>query len=135
MKKSKLYLSNIEKEHPDLSYEELYDYIFELISDGKLAPVKSALTNGRKPALPVMFWKYEDEKDYTDIYKELDFGIHPLVNTEYYRKHPGKYEEDAGKVRLLSNYLKDNSLLEGCYEMSVVSRFSKKKSFFKKKAE
>ena len=56
MKKSKLYLSNIEKEHPDLSYEELYDYIFELISDGKLAPVKSALTNGRKPALPVMFW-------------------------------------------------------------------------------
>lgn len=97
MKKSKLYLSNIEMEHPDLSYEELYDYIFELISDGKLAPVKSALTNGRKPALPVMFWKHEDEKDYTDIYKELDFGIHPLVNTEYYRKHPEKYEEDAGK--------------------------------------
>lgn len=134
MKKSKLYLSNIEKEHPDLSYEELYDYIFELISDGKLAPVKSALTNGRKPALPVMFWKHEDEKDYTDIYKELDFGIHPLVNTEYYRKHPEKYEEDAGKVRLLSNYLKDNSSLLSVEETMNERSFEifKKEKFFQK---
>ena len=134
MKKSKLYLSNIEKEHPDLSYEELYAYIFELINAGKLAPVKSALTNGRKPALPVMFWKYEDEKDYTDIYKELDFDIHPLVNTEYYRKHPEKYEEDAGKVRLLSNYLKDNSLLLSVEETMNERSFEifKKEKFFQK---
>lgn len=134
MKKSKLYLSNIEKEHPDLSYEELYAYIFKLINDEKLAPVKSALTNGRKPALPVMFWKYEDEKDYTDIYKELDFGIHPLVNTEYYRKHPEKYEEDAGKVRLLSNYLKDNSSLLSVEETMNERSFEifKKEKFFQK---
>ena len=134
MKKSKLYLSSIEKEHPDLSYEELYAYIFELINAGKLAPVKSALTNGRKPALPVMFWKYEDEEDYTDIYKELDFGIHPLVNTEYYRKHPEKYKEDAGKVRLLSNYLKDNSSLLSVEETMNERSFEifKKEKFFQK---
>ena len=64
MKKSKLYLTSIEKEHPDMLYEELYAYVRKMIDDGKLSLVKSARTNGRKPALPLVFWKYEEEKNY-----------------------------------------------------------------------
>lgn len=55
MKKSKLYLTSIEKEHPDMLYEELYAYVRKMIDDGKLSLVKSARTNGRKPALPLVF--------------------------------------------------------------------------------
>lgn len=134
MKKSKLYLTNIEKEHPDMSYEELYGYVRGLIAAGKLAPVKNASINGRKPALPVVFWKYEDEKDYSEVYKELDFDIHPAVNTAYYRKHPEKYEEDAKMVRRLSNYLKDNSSLLSVKEAMNERSFEifKREKFFQK---
>lgn len=134
MKKSKLYLTSIEKKHPDMSYEELYGYVCGLINDGKLAPVKSARTNGRKPALPLVFWEYEEEKDYGYVYKELDFDIHPLINTEYYRNHPERYEEDAMKVRLLSDYLKYNSSLLSVKETMNERSFEifKREKFFQK---
>lgn len=53
MKKSKLYLTNIEKEHPDMSYEELHGYVRGLIAAGKLAPVKNASINGRTERIQI----------------------------------------------------------------------------------
>ena len=134
MKKSKLYLTSIEKEHPDMLYEELYAYVRELIDAGKLAPVKSSRTNGRKPALPLVFWKYEEEKNYDSVYSELNFSIHPSLNTEYYRSHPERYEEDAEQVRLLSDYLECNSLLLSVKETMNERSFEifRKEKFFQK---
>lgn len=134
MKKSKLYLTSIEKEHPDMLYEELYAYVRKMIDDGKLSPVKSARTNGRKPALPLVFWKYEEEKNYDSVYNELDFDMHPLINTEYYRKHPDRYEEDVALVRLLSDYLKyDSSLLSVKETMNERSfEIFRREKFFQK---
>lgn len=111
MKKTKLYLSDIVKAHPYKDYMELYNYICKLIDKGDIAPVKKATMNGKKPALPLAFWQYEKETDYSDVYNELDYDIHPLINTEYYKKHPQNYAADADKVRLLSNYFKYNSEL------------------------
>lgn len=134
MKKSKLYLTSIEKEHPDMLYEELYAYVRELIDAGKLAPVKSSRTNGRKPALPLVFWKYEEEKNYDSVYSELNFSIHPSLNTEYYRSHPERYEEDAEQVRLLSDYLECNSSLLSVKETMNERSFEifRKEKFFQK---
>ena len=56
------------------------------LSQGTLAPVRSAGTNGKKPALPVAFWEYVKEPDYGDVSEKLDFKLHPLLHTTYYRK-------------------------------------------------
>ena len=73
--------------------------------------MKSAKNNGRKPALPLCFWEYEKEADYTELYEELKYRYHPRINTFYYREHPECYERDREKLQLLSDYLKDHSEL------------------------
>ena len=42
--------------------------------------------NGKKPALPVAFWEYVKEPDYGDVSDKLNFKLHPLLHTAYYRK-------------------------------------------------
>ena len=76
--------------HADTRYEkeygQLYADIMLELSQGTLAPVRSAGTNGKKPALPVAFWEYVKEPDYGDVSEKLDFKLHPLLHTTYYRK-------------------------------------------------
>lgn len=134
MKKTRLYLSDIEKAHPQKEYKELYEYICSLIENGCIAPVKNSITNGMKPALPLTFWKFEDEKDYSKVFEELDFNMHPLINTEYYRNHPDKYEEDADNIQKLNNYLKYNSELLSVKETMNERSFEifKREKFFQK---
>lgn len=134
MKKTKLYLSDIEREHPEKSYEELYDYVCELIHKGEITPVKQARMNGRKPALPAVYWRYEREKDYSQVFEELDFKLHPSIHTEYYRSHPDKYEKDAEKLWRLSGYLKNNGALLSVEETMNERSFEifQREKFFQK---
>lgn len=134
MKKTKLYLNDIEKKHPEKDYFELYNYICDLIARGDIAPIKNAATNGKKPSLPLAFWHFEKEKDYSGILEELSFSIHPLINTEYYKKHPDKYTEDAHYIRLLSNYMKENSELLSVKETMNERSFEifKREKFFQR---
>lgn len=111
MKKRKVYLEDIINKHPDLEYLQIYAYIMQLIEREELVPMKSAKSNGRKPALPLSFWKCEKEPDYTEIYEELKYKYHPLINISYYREHPEYYEADKENLQLLSDYLKDHSEL------------------------
>lgn len=111
MKKTKVYLNDIMSKHPDKDYNQIYRYITDLIEKGDIKPVKSAGTNGRKPALPLAYWRYIEEKDYSDILNELKFKLHPLLDTSYYRAHPEKYEKDKKDIQHLSDYLKDHSEL------------------------
>lgn len=111
MKKTKVYLNDIMNRHPDKDYAEIYNYVMDLIDKGDIVPIKRAGSNGRKPALPLAFWQYEVEKEYSDVFEELKYRIHPMLDTAYYRAHPEKYAEDRHNIKLLSDYLKDNSNL------------------------
>ena len=111
MKRQKIQLKDIMSQHSDMEYQQLYAYVMELIKNKALEPMKTAKSNGRTPALPISFWRYEEETDYTDVYEELKYKYHPLINTSYYRKHPERYEADKHNLQLLSNYLKNHSNL------------------------
>ena len=113
MKKSKVYLKDIMSLHQDKDYNELYAYVMELIDKEELEPVRRAGTNGRKPALPLAFWRYIEEADYSGVYDELTFKIHPAIDTSYYRAHPDRYKKDKEDIECLSEYMKKNAgLLE-----------------------
>ena len=111
MKKRKVYLEDIINEHPELDYLQFYAYVRQLIEREELVPMKNAKSNGRKPALPLSFWKVEEEPDYAEVYEELKYKYHPLISTTYYREHPEHYEADRENLQLLSSYLKDHSEL------------------------
>lgn len=111
MKKTKILLTRMMQLHSDKDYEQLYTYIAGEIAGGRLVPVKRAGTNGKTPALPNAYWKYEEEEDYSSIFEELKFKVHPLLDVEYYRQHPERYEKDREKVLLLSDYLRKNGKL------------------------
>ena len=82
----KVFLKDIIAQSPEKEYGQLYADIMLELSQGTLAPVRSAGTNGKKPALPVAFWEYVKEPDYGDVSEKLDFKLHPLLHTTYYRK-------------------------------------------------
>lgn len=112
MKKTKIGLKDIADAHPEMDYLQLYEYIMQMVDNGELLPVKRAKTNGRKPALPLSFWKIREEPDdYAEVYEELDYRLNPQLHTEYYRKNPQTYLKDRDKILLLSNYLDCHSEL------------------------
>ena len=113
MKKRKVFLKDIIAQSPEKEYGQLYADIMLELSQGTLAPVRSAGTNGNKPALPVAFWEYVKEPDYGDVSEKLDFKLHPLLHTTYYRKHPEQFAQDEDKIMRLSTYLTEHiDLLE-----------------------
>ena len=116
MKKTKVYLSDIMNRYADKDYLEIYDLVIDLLDKGDIVAVKSAGSNGRKPALPLAFWQYEEEKDYSEVIDELKYKLHPVLDTAYYRMHPDKYGDDRDKIKLLSDYLKNNSELLNIHE-------------------
>lgn len=134
MKKTKVYLKDIIAKYPDKDYQQIYDYIMKLIDNKDIAPIKNAGLNGKKPALPTAFWKYEEETDYTDVYEKLDFKLHPMINTEYYRSHPDYFVRDEFNINLLSDYLKNNADLLNVSESMNERSFEifRREKFFQK---
>ncbi|CUX32415.1 Wadjet anti-phage system protein JetD domain-containing protein [Clostridium sp. C105KSO13] len=91
----------------NLSYNEQYSYIMELISTGKIKPLKAAGTNGKKPALFRGYWVLEKKKDYGELEDELKYRLLPVISVDYYLSHPDVYERDRPWVLMLNDYLKN----------------------------
>lgn len=88
------------------SYSSQCAYIMKLIAEGKLKPVKSAGTNGRKPALCLSYWEQEEEDSSLEqLEEELKFKLVPLLSVDYYLSHLKEYKKDRPWVMMLNGYL------------------------------
>lgn len=101
-------LDELLKSQRDVIYEQQYQYILALISDGRIKPLKASGTNGKRPALYREYWLAEQEKDYSIFEEELKYRLHPMISIDYYLSHLKNYEQDRQWVLMLSEYLKDH---------------------------
>ncbi len=90
----------------ELSYGQQYQYITELIGEGKIKPLKASKTNGKKPALYREYWLLEQEKDRSSLEEELKYCLYPGISVDYYLAHLETYERERAWVLKLSDYLK-----------------------------
>jgi hypothetical protein len=111
MGRRKVSLDSLMESYSGLDYNEIYKAVVGRIEAGELKPVKSAGVNGMKPALPVSYWVETEEADYSEILDELKFKLNPMLNIEYYKKFPQKYEQDRIYILRLSDYLSNRSKL------------------------
>ena len=86
MKKRKVFLKDIIAQSPEKEYGQLYADIMLELSQETLAPVRSAGTNGKTQALPVAIWVYVIEPENGDVSENMEFKMHTLLQTTYYRK-------------------------------------------------
>ena len=96
------------RSHRDTPYNQQYEYILTLISEGRIKPLKASGTNGKHPALYREYWLIEQEKDYLALEEELKYRLHPLLSVDYYLSHLRNYEKDRVWVLRLSEYLKES---------------------------
>lgn len=92
----------------NMSYEQQYQYIVKLLSEGRIKPLKASGTNGKHPALYREYWLIDEEKDYSVFEQELKYRLHPLISIDYYLSHLKSYGQDRQWILLLSEYLKQN---------------------------
>lgn len=114
-------LEELLKSRLEDSYEQQYHFIMKLLEKEKLKPVKSAGTNGKKPALYRSYWVLEDKKDYSALEEELKYQLHPMISVDYYLAHIENYEQDRMFVLLLDGYLRDRREMLS-YQESVNER-------------
>lgn len=106
--KKRISLDELLKNKQAISYQEQYNYICGLMTQGKIQPVKSATGNGKKPALCQSYWILEDKLDYSAYLEEIKFGLAPAITTDYYLHHPGNYVQEQKWVQQLNEYLLKN---------------------------
>lgn len=96
------------KEKQQLSYEQQYAYIMDLMEAQKLKPLKASGKNGKKPALYREYWLTEEKKDYSSLLEELKFRLVPAISIDYYLQHPEVYQKERVWVLMLNDYLKES---------------------------
>ncbi len=89
------------------TYEDEVDYIFKLINDKKIKPIKKSSKNGKKPALHLGYWVLDEKKDYSSLYDELRNLISSKIQIDYYLNNPSVYENERKLVIQLSDYLEN----------------------------
>lgn len=94
--------------HRNDTYEQQYQYILALISEGRIKPLKASGTNGKHPALYYEYWQIEQKKDYSSFEEELKYQLHPMISIDYYLTHLKNYEQDRQWILRLSEYLKNS---------------------------
>lgn len=99
-------LEELLKPHLDDSYEQQYQYIQNLVGQGRIKPVQSAGGNGKKPALCRSYWIIEQKKDYSMLEEELKYQLHPMISVDYYLSHLECYAKDREFVLKLDQYLR-----------------------------
>ena len=99
-------LEELLKDYSKEAYSRQYAYVMDLIAKGELKPVKSAGTNGRKPALCLSYWLPEKEDaSKEELEEELKFKFVPLLSIDYYLSHLKEYKKDRPWVLMLNQYL------------------------------
>ena len=87
-------------------YAEQAARIDALAAAGAVWAVKSSPTNGKRPALHVQWWRrVAGERDDAALFEELNYRLHPLIQTQFYRAHPAAYAKDRAEVLQLSAFL------------------------------
>ncbi len=86
-------------------YQEEAGFILDLIERGRISPVRSSGTNGKRPALFNRYWLFSDEEDHTEVLEEVRFRLCPRIQTDYYRKHPEVYKREREYVLALNSWL------------------------------
>lgn len=92
-----------------LDYLEQVATIQRMITNREILPVKpgkKGSTNGRKPPLALFYHVPERKPDYGNQFDDELAGLHPLINTKYYRDNLFEYASDRPKVLLLDFALK-----------------------------
>jgi len=118
------------------AYDTQYQFIMQLINEGKIKPVKSSAKNGKKPALYTEYHIVEEKKDYSDVKHELLYQTVPQISVDYYMQHPEIYLQERVPVRQLDAYLRDRkerlqiqiSYNERCLEIWGYEKFLSKAS-------
>ena len=105
--KKKISLDEIRDYQGFGEYSELAEYIGSQIEKGRLAPIKSGGTNGKKPPLFLSYRILSEKKDYGRFYEELQYDMVPELSIDYYMAHPEVYETDRPYVLALNRYLKE----------------------------
>lgn len=104
--RKKVSLEALEAEHHYDTYEQEVRDIQEAIAMGRLVPLKSARSNGRRPALPLSYWLIlPDRADYSDELSTLNYRLDP----HYYLHHRAEYEKVRDEVLKLNAYLNNKS--------------------------
>ncbi len=117
-------------------YDTQYQYIMQLINEGKIKPVKSSAKNGKKPALYTEYHILEEKKNYSDLKHELLYQTNPQISVDYYIQHPETYLQERVPVRQLDAYLRDRkdrlqiqiSYNERCFEIWGYEKYLSKAS-------
>ena len=86
-------------------YQEQYDYIQQMISDGLIKPVGRSPMNGKKPALHTSYHVIEPMPDYSEEIRELHYKIR-FINIDYYTAHPDVYRKEREQALQLEAWLK-----------------------------
>lgn len=97
-------LDELLKQSKKNEYSEQYAFVVKKINSGEIKPIKSAGTNGKKPALPLKY-RICTKADFTDLQNELVYNIAPEISIEYYSKHLDTYQKEREAVQRLSQYL------------------------------
>lgn len=110
-------LERLIEEKRELSYEQQYAYVMELLESRKIRPIKASGKNGKKPALYLEYWLVEEERaDTEELMEELKFQLVPGISSDYYRSHLDTYRRERPWVLLLNQYLKEKRELLGLQE-------------------
>ena len=90
-------------------YETQYQYIIQLIEEGKIKPVKTSPKNGKKPSLYTMYWLVEEKPSYEFEKEELLYHTDTRIRVDYYLQHLDVYVKERAYVRRLNDFLQKHS--------------------------
>lgn len=107
LRRKKVSLEDITHFYHLENYLDLYNVVMELIHTGKVKPIVSSKTNGKKPALYNWYKVIAESKDNRRLIDEMQFSLHPSLNIDYYIEHIESYMKDREYILKLSDYLRN----------------------------
>lgn len=90
-------------------YGEQCAYIFSLLNEGKIKPVRTAGKNGKKPALYLEYWLLEETKDYSELKQELLYKLASQIDITYYQHNLAAYAKERQDVLQLNSFIQNSA--------------------------
>lgn len=122
--KKRITLDELYKLYNHDDYAGFVSLIRNYENTGRLKPVKSSGTNGKKPALQLAYHVIEKSKEncFAEKYiTELKYQLHPSLKSDYYLRNLDKYETDRELILELNHFWR-TQLDELQYSLSMNER-------------